>query len=60
MVKRKSTNGKTTIYKTLHIKLKIGQREPYNKLALNSGATEGYAVPAAPVAPVVLISLQTR
>ena len=37
------------------MKLKIGQREPYNKLALNSGTTEGYVVPAALVAPVVLI-----
>jgi len=29
MAKRKSTKGQTTIYKTLHIKLKIKQQEPH-------------------------------
>jgi hypothetical protein len=29
MAKRKRTKGQTTIYKTLHRKLKINQHEPY-------------------------------
>ena len=29
MTKRKSTKGQTTIYKTIHIKLKIEQHEPH-------------------------------
>jgi hypothetical protein len=32
MVKIKSTKGPTTIYKTLHRKLKIEQREPHKTL----------------------------
>ena len=29
--KRQQTKGQTTIYKTLHIKLKIDQHEPHKK-----------------------------
>ena len=29
--KRQQTKGQTTIYKTLHIKLKIDQHEPHQK-----------------------------
>jgi hypothetical protein len=43
MTKRKRTKGQTTIYKTLHIKLKIV-----------AGAPEGLSVLASLVAPVVL------
>ena len=37
-------NGQTTIYKTLHRKLKIDQHEPHKKTVLNSGAPEGLSV----------------
>jgi len=43
MVKWKRTKGQTTIYKTLHIKLKIEQNEPHNN-RVNSCAPEGLAV----------------
>ena len=46
MTKRKGTKGQTTIYKTLHRKLKIEQHEPHWKPGMNSGAPEGWAVPA--------------
>ena len=36
MAKRKGTKGQTTIYKTLHRKLKIEQREPYYNPEVNS------------------------
>ena len=39
----------------IHIKLKIEQHEPHNKLGVNSGAPEGSPVPTPLVAPVVLI-----
>ena len=35
-------------------KLKIAQREPYSKPGVNSGAPEGWAVPAPCVAHTVL------
>ena len=57
MAKIKSAKGQTTIYKTLHRKLKIEQREPHKTLWVNSGSPEGYAVPAPHVAPAVLLLL---
>ena len=44
--KRIRTKVQTTIYKTLHRKLKIEQREPHKKPSVNSGAPEWLAVPA--------------
>jgi hypothetical protein len=42
MTKRKGEKKqKTTIYKTLHRKLKIEQHEPNYKPGVNSGAPEG-------------------
>jgi hypothetical protein len=38
MSKRKRTKGHTTIYKTLHRKLKTQQHEPFYKPKVNSGA----------------------
>jgi hypothetical protein len=55
MANRKGTKGQTTIYKILHIKLKIEQHEPHWKPGVNPGAPEGWAVPTPLVAPVVLI-----
>jgi len=52
--------GQTTIYKTLHRKLKIEQHEHHLKSGVNSGAAEGYAVSPPHVAPVALLFLQTR
>ena len=52
--KKKRTKGQTMIYKTLHRKLNIQQHEPYWKPGVSSGASEGYAVPAAHVKSVVL------
>jgi len=52
MAKRKK--GQTTIYKTLHIKLKIEQHEPHKKPFVNSGAPEGLAVPAPHMPSVAL------
>ena len=50
MAKSKRTKEQTTIYKTKHIKLKIKQHEPHQKTWVNSGAPEGFAVPASLVA----------
>ena len=60
MTKRKRTKGQTTIYKTLHKKLKIDQHEPHQKPGMNSSAPEGQAVPAQLMAQVVLLQLQIR
>jgi hypothetical protein len=63
MTKRQRTKGQTTICKTLHRKIKIEQHvmyKPQQKPGMNSGAPEGYAVPAPHVAPGVLLLLQTR
>ena len=49
MAKRKSTKGQTTTYKT-HIKLDQVTRTS-QKIGVNSGALEGFAVPAPLVAP---------
>ena len=49
MAKRKNTKGQTMIYKTLHKKLKIEQHEA-TKTGVNSGAPEGWSVPAPNVA----------
>jgi len=57
---RKGTKWQTTIYNTVHRKLKIEQHEPHLKLGMISGAPEGYAVTAPHVIPVVLLLLQTR
>ena len=59
MAKRKSTRGRVMICKTLHRKLKIERREPHYKSVPNSGASEGWTVPALHVTPVVLLILQT-
>ena len=56
MVTRK---GQTTIYNTLHRKLKLEQREPHLKPGVNSMCSGGMAVAAPRVAPVVLFLLQT-
>jgi hypothetical protein len=45
MVKRKRTKGQTTVYKTLHRKLKMEYHEPYYNLRVYSGAPEVLAVP---------------
>jgi hypothetical protein len=45
MDKRNGTKGQTTIYKTLHIKLKIETKRTPQKFTENSDATEGYSVP---------------
>ena len=55
MAKRKRTKGQTTIYETLHRKLKIEQHKPHEKPRLNPGAPEGLADPAPLGAPVVLV-----
>ena len=49
MAKRKRTKGQTMIYKALQRKLyiKIDQQEPHLKPDVNSGAPEGWAIPAA-------------
>jgi hypothetical protein len=39
--KVKMINVKITIYKTLHIKLKIEEHEPHSKPGVNAGAPEG-------------------
>jgi hypothetical protein len=39
--KRNGTKGQTTIYKTLHIKLKIETKRTPQKFTENSDATEG-------------------
>jgi hypothetical protein len=49
MAKRNSTKGQTTIYKT-----KDRVTRTQLKPGVNSGAPEGYAVPAPLVAPVVI------
>ena len=49
MAKWKSTKGQTTTYKT-HIKLDQVTRTS-QKIGVNSGALEGFAVPAPLVAP---------
>jgi len=41
VAKKKRTKGQTMIYKTLHRKLKIEQREPHLKPRVNSGAPGG-------------------
>ena len=41
MGKRKRTKGQTMIYKTLHRKLKIEQREPYYNPEVNADDPEG-------------------
>ena len=55
MAKRKRTKGQSTIYKILHIKLKIGQNELHWKPGVNTGTAEGLAVPAIHMTPVVLL-----
>ena len=52
--------GQTTIYKTLHRKLKIEKHEPHQKSGVNSGAPEGLAVPAPHVALEVDSLLSSR
>ena len=55
MAKRKRTKGQSTIYKTLHIKLKIEQQEPHRKPSVITGTPEGLPVPALHVTPVVFL-----
>ena len=43
MAKRKRTKAQTTIYKTLHWKLKIEHHEHHKKPGVKSGAPEGKA-----------------
>ena len=51
---------KTTIYKTLHRKLKIEQHDPHENPGVNSGAMEVQVVSAPHLTSVVLLLLQTR
>jgi len=60
MVTRKRTQGYTTIYKTLHRKLKIEQHESHQKLGVNSGAPSVLAVPSPHVTPVMLLFNNTK
>jgi hypothetical protein len=46
MSKRKGTTGQTTIYKTLHKKLKIEQYKAHQKSGVISGGPTEWAVPA--------------
>ena len=58
IAKRERKKGQTTIYNTLHIKLKIKKRESNFKTlktGVNSGAPEGLTDPALHVTPVVLL-----
>jgi hypothetical protein len=55
MAKSKRTKRQTTIYKTLHRKLKIKQYKAHYKQGVNSGAPEWLAVPASHVVPVMLL-----
>ena len=41
------------VYKVPHRKLKVEQQEPHQRLKVNTGVTEGQAVPATQKAPVV-------
>jgi hypothetical protein len=41
MVKRKRTKGQTTIYKTVHIKLKMEQHEPTKNRGLTPVLSKG-------------------
>ena len=59
MAKRKSTKEETTIYKTLHRILGFEQNEFHNKPVINTGAPEGWVVPAPIVTPVMLLQSQT-
>ena len=59
MTKRKRTKGQTTIYKTLHRKLKLEQHEHHSKPVTNSGAREGLAVPVPLMSPVALLLKDT-
>ena len=43
--------GQSTVYKTIHIKLNIEQHGPHQKPGVNSGAPEGWSVPAPLMAP---------
>ena len=52
MAERKRTKGQTTIYKTLHRKLKIEQHKLHKSSGMNSGPPEGLAVPVQPVTTV--------
>ena len=42
IAKRKRTKGQTTIFKTLHIKLKIEYHEPHKKPGMNIGSPERF------------------
>ena len=55
MVKRKRTKGQTTSTKHTHKTKDRITRTPLKQLGVNSCAPEGKEVPAALVAPVVLI-----
>ena len=59
MAMRKGTKEQTIIYKT-YKKIKNEKHGPTLKTGVDSGATEGYPVPAPLVAPVVLLLLKTR
>ena len=51
----KKTNRQTIVHMTKHRKLKKKQHEPLQKIAVISGASEGWADSAPYVAPVVLL-----
>ena len=56
----RTTKGLTTIYKTLHRKLKIVQNESHYNPGVISGAPERLAVPAPRVTPVALVLNDTN
>ena len=43
------------LYKTLHRKLRIDEATPLLKPGVNSGAPEGFVIPASLITPVVLL-----
>jgi len=55
MIKGRRAKGQTTIYKALHRRIKIKQREAHWKPGVNSCAPEGKAVPASLMTHFVLL-----
>jgi hypothetical protein len=58
--KQKETKGQITIFKTVHMKLKIEQYESHYLLGVNSGASQGQEVPAPLVIPVCYYIYKAR
>jgi hypothetical protein len=60
MDKRKRTTGQTTIYKTLHRKLKTEQHEKPQKPGDELSAPEGLTVAALHVTPLLMHIVSTK